>query len=327
MAIEPQAPLKDAEVTKTISGLNDSIELILPGISGGKAVISGTWIGNIKFEQFIGGIVDGHLLDRWDNIGSFDGTTGAILSATGITNNTIVVFIGIAGVKKIRARFNAWTSGSAIVTLRGSHGASNVFAANLIPRNLKTEPHTRYTNIISALVNDSHTALRGDEYGIPIFSDQKEAYSLMEKAFVVTTNLITIPTNAETPFLLIKNPTGSGKILRIFEITVGLLFNNQNGIFRIYKNPTIISDGLSLSISNNRIYSGSISSNMQAFSLPTTSLNGTMLSGFPIQQNSSMQRLPVLATLILNEQNNILITIDNAANNMPSIINTNWLEI
>lgn len=130
-----QPSLLDAQVTQVIGALDEVVVLELSGISGGKAAVSGTWVGTIKFEQTIDDVT-------WFPVGSFSGTTGAVLSQTGITTNDVVVFVGIAGVLKIRARFHAYTSGSATVTLRGSNGVSNVFVNNLVPGNLKTQTYT-----------------------------------------------------------------------------------------------------------------------------------------------------------------------------------------
>lgn len=132
MTFAPQPSLEDLTFTGDISALNEVIELIITGISGGKAVISGTWSGTIKFQ----GTVDGN---RWDPIGSFSGTTGVPVSTTGITSNDIIVFVGIAGLQKIRAIFTSYTSGTATVTLRASNGVSNVFVDNLIPSNFKSQ--------------------------------------------------------------------------------------------------------------------------------------------------------------------------------------------
>lgn len=135
MAFQVQPSLGDLETSSNIGALNETVVLDTNGVSGAKAVVSGTWAGTIKFEQSIDGV-------RWDNIGCFSGTTGAVLSATGITSNDIVVFVGIAGVSKIRARFHAYTSGTASVVIRASNGVSNVFVDNLIPANLKAQTHT-----------------------------------------------------------------------------------------------------------------------------------------------------------------------------------------
>lgn len=129
---QTEIDIKDIVTSGTIDALDETVVLECNGISGAKAAVSGTWVGTIKFEQTIDDL-------RWDAVGSFSGTTGTSIGQTGITSNDIVVFVGVAGVGKIRARFHDYTSGSASVTLRASNGVSNVFVDNLVPANLKTQ--------------------------------------------------------------------------------------------------------------------------------------------------------------------------------------------
>lgn len=154
-----------------------------------------------------------------------------------------------------------------------------------------------------------------------------EQLALLNQSFMVTTNLITIPTAAETGFLLIKNPSASGKLVRIFHLSVGLLFNNQNGIFRFYVNPTITADGTGLSEVNCRQSSSPIVGVATAFSLPTTTSFGTLFHAIPIQQNSSMIPLLLPPFMTIEPGINFLVTVDNAANNMPAVTNAMWLEV
>ena len=126
------AQLEDLTVVDTISALNDTVNLAINGISGSKALVTGTWDGTIKFEVSLDGSV-------WHPAGSFSGTTGVSLSQTGITTNDVVVLVGIAGAMHIRARADSWTSGTATVLINASNGVSNVFANNLKADNFKVQ--------------------------------------------------------------------------------------------------------------------------------------------------------------------------------------------
>jgi hypothetical protein len=154
MAFQPEPIFGDIQVIGTLGSLTDNVVLEMNGVSGGKAVVSGTWVGTIKFEQSIDGL-------RWDPAGSFDGTNGAIVSQTGITTNTIIVLVGIAGIFRLRARFTLYTSGTATVVLRGSNGVSNVFADNLIPGNFRVMSYTNdgAGTAITSQVNGTQRAL------------------------------------------------------------------------------------------------------------------------------------------------------------------------
>lgn len=135
MNFQAQGPIGDISTQATIAALNETVELECNGISGAKSVISGTWVGTIKFQKSIDGT-------RWDDAATFDLITGANLTTSGVTANTIVGHVGVAGVYKVRAIFTSYTSGSATVALRGSVGASHVLANNLTAANLKNTSFT-----------------------------------------------------------------------------------------------------------------------------------------------------------------------------------------
>lgn len=141
-----------------------TVALNINGISGVKAEITGTWVGTIFFEFS----VDSSL--TWHTAGTFSGTTGAVLSGTGLSANDTVVLVGIAGAAHVRARATAWTSGTASVVIESSNGVSNVFVDNLIPQNLKMQAFGSSTalpfqqdasgNLFSAQVGNWFTRLQ-----------------------------------------------------------------------------------------------------------------------------------------------------------------------
>lgn len=155
----------------------------------------------------------------------------------------------------------------------------------------------------------------------PLFTD-----TLSSRNFLVSTGMLTVPTNVETSFLLIRNPSGSGKSLQLTRLFLGLLFNNQNGFFPIYLSPTITATGSALPISNTNHIAAPVATAMQAFSFPTASAFGTRILTVPIQQNSAGQNYPLEERIILAQGKDLLITVNNAANNMPSCVNAHWME-
>ncbi len=54
----------------------------------------------------------------------------------------------------------------------------------------------------------------------------------------------------ETAQVLISNPSLSGKVMRIFGLTLGTNVSTNNNIFRIYKDPTVTSNGTELTYVN-----------------------------------------------------------------------------
>ncbi len=138
---------------------------------------------------------------------------------------------------------------------------------------------------------------------------QRQAVAGM--GYVVTTNNILIANNAENDFLLVKNPTGSGKTVRIERIIFGSDENqaNKSSFFRIYRDPTITSNGTTLVINN--LKKGSAAGVMTAFKIPTISARGTLMSvgSYQAPRVSEDTELAVM----LQPGENILITIDPTA--------------
>lgn len=237
MPITPQPILEDLNVVGIIDGLNEVVILALSAVSGGKAVVSGTWSGTIKFE----GTLDG---TRWDTIESLSGTTGTLVSQTGITSNDIIVFVGIAGLAQIRARFHAYTSGSATVTLRGSTGAGNVFVNSLIPSNLKTQSYVNdgsgnaiTSTTISATRSLDTNVIQGPPPHMIGYTPVHKAaeYSVAQtdtiiwtpasgKKFVVTDYMIIASGNQDTTMTLFDNTNSAANWL--FRGTLDLAVNN-----------------------------------------------------------------------------------------------------
>jgi len=154
-------------------------------------------------------------------------------------------------------------------------------------------------------------------------SDLWQARVESGNAYVTTTNFINFTTSNETDYLLLKNPSGSNKILKIKKFDLGVDFNNAPpSVYRIYRDPTITANGTALTISNIR-KSGSVSI-ASAFRSPTISARGTLLvaqsflGGTPTNEHN--------LGFIIEAGENILITMDNGATNVDTCVTTYWSE-
>lgn len=151
---QPQPILADLLKTGTLTSLTSSVILECNGISEAKVVVSGTWVGTVKFQQSIDNT-------RWDNIDAFSGTSGNALISSQITSNDFIILSGISGVAKIRVIFTAYTSGTATIVLRASIATSHVLVENLIPANLNNTSRTNdgVGNAITSQANGSQRPL------------------------------------------------------------------------------------------------------------------------------------------------------------------------
>lgn len=143
-------------------------------------------------------------------------------------------------------------------------------------------------------------------------------------AFSASTNFISISGTSEVAMFLIKNPGGSGRDMKFHTIAFGADSNSSRGIFKFYAQPTITSNGTSLSASNNRI-GDATTSIAEVYFTPTISANGTFITALILgsAQNTLIVNRPVIMTPGIN----ILVTVQNSQNNIPVIISPLWMEI
>lgn len=142
------------------------------------------------------------------------------------------------------------------------------------------------------------------------------------KAFAVTTNKVVIPTAAETGFLLLKNPASSGKNIRMKTVLSSFSSFTGGTTLRIYRNPTIISDGSALTI-NNLKSSGPLSI-AQAFKLPTFSVPGTLIDVFDTAGGAFVRDYDLVLFLEPNEI--LLVTFEPSKNNVGHSLTINFSE-
>ena len=141
---------------------------------------------------------------------------------------------------------------------------------------------------------------------------------------MVTTNNILIANNAENDFLLLKNPAGSGKTVKIERIVFGSDENqaNKSTFFRIYRDPTITSNGTALAINN--LKKGASVGVITAFKIPAISSRGTLMSVGSYQAPRISDDTDLV--VMLHSGENMLITIDPTASNFDHQITVYFSE-
>lgn len=143
--------------------------------------------------------------------------------------------------------------------------------------------------------------------------------------YAVTTNNILIANANENNFLLLKNPAGSGKTVRIARIVFGSDENqaNKSTFFRIYRDPIITADGTALAINN--LKKGGLAGVMTAFKIPTISNKGTLMSAGSYQAPRISEDTEL--AVMLQPGENMLITIDPTAPNFDHQITVYFSEL
>lgn len=145
------------------------------------------------------------------------------------------------------------------------------------------------------------------------------------KAFITTTDVITISTITETDFVLFTNPSLSGKLIRFWEFLLGVSgTSGQRTIFRFYGLPTITSNGTSLPIYKIRP-SQSQNSIALAYINPIISNRGTLINAIELSPGTFTRSLNL--SRYLEENLNLLVTVDASAINLEHNLSLSWAEI
>jgi hypothetical protein len=147
------------------------------------------------------------------------------------------------------------------------------------------------------------------------------------KGFSTITADITVATATEIDIFVLKNPVSSGKLVRFQNFIMctnkGTALVRAN--FRVYRAPTITSDGTALTINKIRT-SQSASSVCSAFQLPTISARGTLVNKFSLSSDEFIRRFQDLGRY-LEQNSNLLITFEaeNAGTTLSFM--AEWLEV
>jgi hypothetical protein len=147
---------------------------------------------------------------------------------------------------------------------------------------------------------------------------------LKKLAYVTTTGSNSITPTTEHPYLLFKNPSGSGKRALIHHIHFGPDSDITKCYLRMYKTPTITTDGTALNEYSTYIAGSPPTSAMTTFKDPTISANGTLLDTVFLQAGAPSRGIN--RSFILEAGNNMLFTTENNVASINTFVQLFYLE-
>lgn len=154
-------------------------------------------------------------------------------------------------------------------------------------------------------------------------ADQKKVYTISFDYNLASTG--------EKLALYINNPTGSGKVLKLIDLTIGLTNTvGSMAIIRLYANPTITANGTAVAIQPSYVGASQPASAMLAYSGPTASANGSQY--FSVQINGGTNGGQTLhfdfdQSLLIAENNRLLLTGNPDGTNRNTLITVRWAEV
>lgn len=161
--------------------------------------------------------------------------------------------------------------------------------------------------------------------------DASSSLADQDKIFQIATTINITGGGTENNFFLLKNPSGSGKKIKLIDINIGFTNTvNVMAIFRLYGNPTITTNGTALTIVPGRIGASVPSSAMTAYSTPTISARGTEYSNFTVAGGPSADssyHLDIDQSILIDPNYNLLITGTPDGTNRAVLITVRWAEV
>ena len=119
------------------------------GLSSCSVQVTGTWAGTLVFEASVDGV----------NFSAVNAMTASSTALTTSTSANGVWTVGIAGMAQVRVRCSVYTSGTAVVTLRGSTGA----IGNTYTSSISTGGGTSYILQPCACATTANITLSGEQ--------------------------------------------------------------------------------------------------------------------------------------------------------------------
>lgn len=152
-----------------------------------------------------------------------------------------------------------------------------------------------------------------------------------DKIFQLAETLTITGGGTENNFLLLKNPSGSGKRMRLIDITLGFTNSiNVMAFFKLYASPTVTANGSALTIKPGRIGGSTPASAIEAYFRPTISVRGSeyinlMVSGGP--GSPSSYHLDFDQSILVDENYAVLLTGTPDGTNRNVLLTLRWAEV
>jgi len=166
-----------------------------------------------------------------------------------------------------------------------------------------------------------------DEKSLHVVSGPIEVNKIQENyiySFAFEFNLITA--GIDNNFVLIRNPSGSNKVLYLKTIILDVLTKGGQAAIKLWADPTITVNGTAQTVMGRNIGNGAGASVILVTSGPTSTAKGIRITGFSCGKDSNSMIDAVDYTLALQPNHSILVTGDPDANNRVVTATMIWIE-
>ena len=160
---------------------------------------------------------------------------------------------------------------------------------------------------------------------VPLYVNEDSNLADAQKVFITNFEVSGIGTT-EVPVALFRNPSGSGKLVKMYRLTMSNLHTVSSFIrVRAYGAPTVTSDGTGLTESCT--FFGGSAASVESFSSPTVSSNGTRLAQWVVPAFANALVIELDYIIILPANTQILLTAQADGTNRVLGASIIWAEI
>lgn len=155
-------------------------------------------------------------------------------------------------------------------------------------------------------------------------------YKADAKQFYWCSYAFNLASSGEKMAMYFRNPSGSGKTIRIVDLTLSL--SNTVGsmaIVRLYVNPTVTANGTAQSANPGYVGGSQAAAVALVTSAPTVTANGTLYGAEHVAGGTSgcTNTVDIAECILLAANNSLLITGDPDGTNRNLLITITWVEV
>lgn len=148
---------------------------------------------------------------------------------------------------------------------------------------------------------------------------------VLDRTFL--TDIVITVSTSEAPVILVRNPGGSGKSMRVKNLYLSVVTGGRYFLVKTYSLPTVTSTGTLQTSSSVRVKTSPPTASVLAYLNPTVSANGTRRRTF--QTGQFVQTTPITEPFFLAMEPgfDLLLTAEASGNNSSLAVTIVWEEV
>lgn len=161
-----------------------------------------------------------------------------------------------------------------------------------------------------------------------VSQDSAQYYCDTNQLYSAAADINCVTASTDNRILLFRNPSGSGKKIFVWAIVAGSTVTNVAIQFKVFANPTITSNGSTITAYPRNIGNSQPSAVGLVTSLPTITANGGFISNISVGQNTASSIIfDSSFSVCIQPGNSILLTGNPTSNNRNAAVSIIWAEV